>query len=578
MTTMADCKQIYEALRRGDHPDIPASCIDGLLLWLCHSQHGVAEQAFKILGKPDDLNLVMRVYRALDGCLFFDSELLPLQGTPEEHRKRYRLMMRAFHPDRYPEMADWLGQRSQSINAAYTAFKTRPITKTRVIYARQAHPPAYSNKSPARPVRPVLVNSFSISDWFVSLCAPLTRMRYLPQKILALTTVLCVLLIIYLYHQRLSVEMAETVNSMTMQEEVPVAFDNRITYRTQEQNPTLKEEMQENAKVLHLADTTDLSTGKNNAWQTPADLHIEEWLEGGRAGYIAKYVQNQRFSTRETEITDSPELSLISETGVALQATEPQQSPTPEPEIAADPAPARVSEAGLKAPPVKTQHSQVAETEPDVHSDKPTNHNIASRESRRLDDLSARMEAARDESPGAAVSATDKPVTARSELPAGDSKSLQSRQEVTEYQSLTTVTPEPALSIEPVREKTDEYSSAIEPALASVEHFRDSFERGELKPMLEVIADDARENENTGMPWFHRIYSKLFKLTRQRELNLDFNEMYVEDGIVKLNGEYRMQLVYNSGRRASGRGPMQYRLKPDSGDWKIIEIRYQKTN
>ena len=192
--TADSCKQAYRALRDNRGERLPGECIEPLLLWLCGSRNGAAAEVYGYLGSPfDDTAQVQRVYQALDAVLFSGNELLPLTGEADKRRELYRLLSRTFHPDRYPELAEWLGPRAQTINAAFNQFKTNPEAADRNA-AAEPRPPARQEEKP-------FARRIGLRERLIRLCAPLAHSRYLPQKILAVTALLCAVPLVFLYQQ-----------------------------------------------------------------------------------------------------------------------------------------------------------------------------------------------------------------------------------------------------------------------------------------------------------------------------------------------------------------------------------------
>jgi ketosteroid isomerase-like protein len=197
------CKQAYQALRDNRSVRLPGECVEPLLYWLCGSHSGPAESVYKYLGSPfDDVDQVQRVYQALEAVLFKDDELLPLQVGSYEQYNHFRLLSRVYHPDRYPELANWLGPRAQTINAAFNAFKQEQGT----LSGDEAGIPLFREQGEARPLAGQDEEFFDVhvgmQERFIRASAPLASSRHLPQKILILTAILCALPLLYLYLQR----------------------------------------------------------------------------------------------------------------------------------------------------------------------------------------------------------------------------------------------------------------------------------------------------------------------------------------------------------------------------------------
>ncbi|MDT8321180.1 MAG: hypothetical protein RQ826_11700 [Xanthomonadales bacterium] len=145
---MSALHDLLEQLRAGANPALGPTDLDLLLAWLTGSfgrdgngGHGEGgdgggrgkEERHGALPRPEDDPVLLRMalFR-LDETLF-DNGRLDLQAAgfdPEQpastRRSRFRRLASAFHPDRFPDLADWLTQRSQAIHQAYGLFKQDP--------------------------------------------------------------------------------------------------------------------------------------------------------------------------------------------------------------------------------------------------------------------------------------------------------------------------------------------------------------------------------------------------------------------------------------------------------------------
>ncbi len=107
----------------------------------------------------EDDKLLETAFELLD-ALLFDSERLREQvagvgtaQTMEQRRKRYRLLLSVFHPDRYPAKTEWLTVRSQVITRAYGRFKSvaaepEPVPVTISVDEPSSRPTAYGGIAP----------------------------------------------------------------------------------------------------------------------------------------------------------------------------------------------------------------------------------------------------------------------------------------------------------------------------------------------------------------------------------------------------------------------------------------------
>jgi len=189
-------KTLIDAMADGNHLRLVDHEIAGLLGWMSGSS-GSREarelrQAFGQAGQ--DERVTERGFRLLDHALFDRQTLLEgaagvgVDRSNDERRRRYRLLLSAFHPDRYPDRADWLTERSQIITIAYSRFKSGkpPIRPAPVVKPG----PMAVRKRPRRFVRPP-------TKW-LSRLARLLRQRFggdpwLAQKIIGLFALVLIL-------------------------------------------------------------------------------------------------------------------------------------------------------------------------------------------------------------------------------------------------------------------------------------------------------------------------------------------------------------------------------------------------
>jgi len=151
---------LVDAMNDGNHLRLVDHEITGLLGWMAGSSGSrEARELRKNFGPAgQDDRITARGFRLLDHALFDRQTLLESAAgvgedrTNDARRRRYRLLLSAFHPDRYPDRVDWLTERSQIITIAYSRFKSgkRPTRPEPVIKPG----PAALRKRPRRFVRP----------------------------------------------------------------------------------------------------------------------------------------------------------------------------------------------------------------------------------------------------------------------------------------------------------------------------------------------------------------------------------------------------------------------------------------
>ena len=129
---MTELRNLLEDLRRGGRPPLTVDDVELLLGWLTGSAAREGADGADLPRPGHDAVLLQMVLHRLDHVLFDDGELRPAAAgldtsEPATRRRiRFRRLASAFHPDRFPELADWLTQRSQAVHRAYARFKQDP--------------------------------------------------------------------------------------------------------------------------------------------------------------------------------------------------------------------------------------------------------------------------------------------------------------------------------------------------------------------------------------------------------------------------------------------------------------------
>ena len=151
--TPSDTKTLIDALKDGNHLRLVEHEVAGLLAWLAGSTRSrVAASIQSCFGDAGrDGQATERAFQLLDHSLFDPQGLREDRAgvgpdrSQDERRRRYRLLLSAFHPDRYPDRASWLTERSQIITIAYSSFKAGP-------QAARGSSAARSSPSTSRPM------------------------------------------------------------------------------------------------------------------------------------------------------------------------------------------------------------------------------------------------------------------------------------------------------------------------------------------------------------------------------------------------------------------------------------------
>ena len=146
---MTDLRHLLEQLRRGERPPLSVDDVELLLGWLTGSAAREGSEGADLPSPGHDPVLLQMVLHRLDDVLFDGGELRPAAAgldasEPATRRRiRFRRLASAFHPDRFPDLADWLTQRSQAVHRAYARFKQDPDAPVAAPSPARPHPPPH---------------------------------------------------------------------------------------------------------------------------------------------------------------------------------------------------------------------------------------------------------------------------------------------------------------------------------------------------------------------------------------------------------------------------------------------------
>lgn len=148
-------------LLSGQSSKLSADELDALLSWLSGGQRHGALHLSAVLGPPSHCpQTVSTLYRLLDQQLLSGGELNAASAhiggarPHSEGKARFRRLIQAFHPDRYPELSAWLTPRAQIIHQSYAAFKRgEPLPgETRVGASDATNPLVSTAKRDSKPI------------------------------------------------------------------------------------------------------------------------------------------------------------------------------------------------------------------------------------------------------------------------------------------------------------------------------------------------------------------------------------------------------------------------------------------
>ncbi|AKS42766.1 hypothetical protein [Wenzhouxiangella marina] len=130
--------RLAESIAEGELYELNQAEVSAVLGWVTRSKSNEHRQALEqALGSVDTQpELALNALRILEHSLFFNDVFqqgkagVSSEFEHDARRRRYRLLLSAFHPDRVPGEDGWLTQRSQAIIQAYQVFKRNPDAET----------------------------------------------------------------------------------------------------------------------------------------------------------------------------------------------------------------------------------------------------------------------------------------------------------------------------------------------------------------------------------------------------------------------------------------------------------------
>jgi hypothetical protein len=560
--THAELNQLIAALRHDQWSALNDDQIAVLLSWLAHSRRnpGVRQLEDKIGPAGCDQNVFDAALSTLD-VLLFDAESLHARQAgvgPElsrdARRRRYRLLMSAFHPDRYPGRAEWLTARSQIITRAYARFKSQPdeapgefgitVAATPTVPNRGfRRPPAYTGISPEGP------KSESLHE-------RLARDRFLAHKVVGGLSLLVILPVISI--------LLDSPGRPAL-DDYPVA-DTRSLTDTAAPSPFLDWPPPEPETVdWTLPDqpsgapiNATFAARAGLDWPEPPPTESPAWLRSANLsarerpldalGRAAVAEDSTPADTLEQDLVATP-IRLVEETAARIadvMAHMPEADntrvinalptmPANEPEDASrEMIEPRVAERPEQAP----TEGQIA-TSPDESSAEPA---VVERSG---------------ESPADAVVATaaSAPDTVTPENTAETAQSVQPAQSLESH-----------LALGPL---------ANHPAGRLLDSYHQSIEQGDLASLLDMLAPSALLGGQQDRLEFEQSYRELFASSRRRALTLRVIHARRQDSGWLVRTDYQLEMIRaDSGAVERVRREVEYSMTEDDGRLRIAAISY----
>lgn len=601
----AALKRLAEGLRLGRRLNPGARGREWLIHWLGgggKEERRAAESELGVAG--DDPERLEAAYRGLDRVLFDEGRLSAkaagLAGMDDDSaRRRYRQLIKVFHPDRFPDLAEWLTPRSQAIHEAYARFKRGETGGDNAAPAAGSTPPRRPPdvRRPwirdAGPLWPALV-----AGWR----ARLRRVRNLPQKILALVAVVALLPVLHLYLAANGHEPAPVARqSAPVPVEPPVAPEAAASAGP----VAAAEDGQREAPWWYAGGGLGAD---NEAHSEPAEpvqvaaVQSDGDEDGERSGETADDGAGEAASEEELQEAGDellerwltllgPEFRpdrprpVPGETGMDRDALEELEGdtapryrlpPLPEPEES------RGSEAGEAGEADAVEDDPQREDSPDATGDE------LMMEAPELPDEPVVEEGAE---PEASEEASGRESSRESPAAADAGDELMMEEPELPDEPVVEEDAEPEASADalsgdaPPPEDTDAGEDRADAAMADrvpepdvlalLEGYRASIESGNLERFMEHFGSDPRENRNRGRRWFRENYGRLFRDTAWRRFDLDIENITRTDaGQWEVLAGYEMRIAYPDGRQRTSTGRTRYTIIREADRWVIGGIEH----
>ena len=517
--------------------------LDALLTWLAGGERrGASVLTERLGGAGGQPRLLRQVYEDLDDALFspdgleLEAAFVSDRESETVRKARYRRLMNAFHPDRFVDHAEWLTPRSQSIHAAYQAYRRSESTPSPVATTHPApetgsyrprNPRGSARLTPAEP-------------------GPLRRLRWrlrnvenLQAKILlglaALT--LAPLLLIYLVDTKPSSTTSTAPLPETTSPAVAAAPLAALTVPKSQSEPDPEpsssgNEPQSPQQELRAA-SSDLAQSERpqavEAITEPDDPNPA--LEQALAARLE--LSESRFEPpqglRPMRLPQSERRQPPESARPAQRQRQPQPVPvTPEPE----PSPAQQpTQEPPQEPPQETPQTP-AQERPRSPEPEPQELEIEP------------------------VNPASQPESSRPAI------------------SVSAPEPEPVPELAPAPEVPPEQSTEQRVA-AVLAAYKTAFTEGDLEAFMATLSANPRENRNRGRDWFLDSYRRLFRESSSRRLDVTIARIEPLPDGWQVTALFELWVAYPNRRPTHAEQLVRYTLEPDgTGQLRIAAIDY----
>lgn len=579
---------LFRALHERKPATLDGRGLAALLSWLGLARTEDARQLQGLVGAAGaDQDLLAQVFAMLDDWLFEGGQLhrqragvgslVPLPAR----RRRYRLLLSAYHPDRFAAHADYLTGCSQAILAAYRDFKVEldgrgPVTGSG---PRSTGPvPASGMAHPPPPV-PTGRRPRPRYTWLQTVKRRWGSDRWFGHKLVALLALLASLPVLDLFlapspSSPPGLEMVGTPVPMVV-DAAPQAVPGAPAVAI---GPNA-------APAIDAIDSDDALDRGRHEPASAARLRVATGQE--EAGPLAA----------EPAQAVAPAPSTPAQPA-AVAAGIPESTSIPAPAAAGTVPPAGPAVADSAPPPPapdSSSSSRAAQTAATVATAGPVPGISGEAVGQPASGISG--PAAPHQSVAAVATATEPAaasVSAKRSVPAADAAAAVAPHmpagPLPQSATASSGTPSEMPSAPPGAVPTAAATEAVVAAGVNlardaaddlvqrqddlVRAYQRSIESGDLAALAVLLADNARENNHDGRDALLGMYRGMFQRSRERSLALVLRERWPESGGWVIRADYQLRVRFPDQQQISRHGQVHYRLREEGGGMVITAIDY----
>jgi hypothetical protein len=534
-------------LRGGTLDRVAPEELDAILGWVTGAKRRAGAELEALLGSSQaDPALLWDVYQQLDQVLFWDGilreEAAGVSATvpSPERRARYRRLMTAFHPDRYPDRAEWFTPRSQAILQSYGEFRHETP-------GRKAAPTEAKKPAPRPPPRRRFLPRVHFGPGLlVTVRDSLRRVSHLEIKLLAIVATALFVPILVMYLNQYPVPTGYDFPALGAPDsEGGIAAIAEEASGPEEQPPN--RENQQSAAPAPDPEGYELeSQGEMTA--------PEPWEKALAA--LGQKSEEERAAARDAIARELAAQEIAAIEAAARQATKARREAR---EAAAREAVAREAAARQAAAREAAAREAAAR---EAAAREAAAREAAAREA------AAREAAARE---AAAREAAAREAAAREAA----AREATAREAAAREAAAREVAAREAATVDVADSPATPSSMTQLRVAALIDSYRIAFEHGDIVAFMRHFGPDPRENTNHGRAWFEKNYKDLFAQSWQRKFALDIYAIApTGEGNWKVSAQYDLRVDYLTRPTVVASGSVHYRIQPQAEGWRIDSIEY----